>query len=89
MKFQEKTLRIIKVNQEINLVIIDGTENNAGVIVTPDTLLRAKKAGLSVELAQLHNDSYSFFQKINDLVITGPTLTNVNDFRAILILPKN
>ena len=68
---------------------IDGTENNAGVIVTPDTLLRAKKAGLSVELAQLHNDSYSFFQKINDLVITGPTLTNVNDFRAILILPKN
>tara|TARA_Y100001934_G_scaffold275503_1_gene370042 strand:- start:128 stop:1378 length:1251 start_codon:yes stop_codon:yes gene_type:complete len=67
---------------------IDGTEDNAGVIITPDSLSRAKNQGLSIELAQEKNDSYNFFRCIDDLVVTGPTFTNVNDFRAILILPE-
>ena len=66
---------------------IDGTEDNAGVIVTPDTLKRAKLAGISLKQHQETNDSYGFFKALDDLVITGPTLTNVNDFRAILISP--
>ena len=67
---------------------IDGTEDNAGEIITPDSLSRAKNQGLSIELAQEKNDSYNFFRCIDDLVVTGPTFTNVNDFRAILILPE-
>ena len=66
---------------------IDGTEDNAGVIVTPDTLKRAKLAGISLKQHQETNDSYGFFKALDDLIITGPTLTNVNDFRAILISP--
>ncbi len=64
---------------------IDGTEDNAGAIVTPDTLARAEAAGLKAADYLANNDGYSFFQAIDDLVISGPTLTNVNDFRAILI----
>ncbi len=64
---------------------IDGTEDAAGAIITPDTLARARAAGLDpVEVLRGH-DSYSLFAVINDLVITGPTLTNVNDIRAVLI----
>ena len=66
---------------------IDGTENNAGAIVTPDTLARAQTLGLDARAALAKNDAYTFFETLGDLVITGPTRTNVNDFRAILIDP--
>jgi hydroxypyruvate reductase len=64
---------------------IDGTENAAGAIVAPDTLACARSAGLDARRHLQTHDSYSFFDAIGDLVRTGPTLTNVNDFRAILI----
>lgn len=64
---------------------IDGVEDNAGVLVTPDTLDRAKMAGFEASESLARNDAYGFFAAIDDLVMTGPTLTNVNDFRAILI----
>ncbi|OED44838.1 hydroxypyruvate reductase [Chromatiales bacterium (ex Bugula neritina AB1)] len=64
---------------------IDGSEDNAGAIVTPSTLKRGEEAGLSAKLYLENNDAYTFFSAIDDLLMTGPTLTNVNDFRAILI----
>ena len=64
---------------------IDGTEDNAGAIIGPDTLARAAMAGVDPAAALANNDAYSFFEKIGDLVISGPTFTNVNDFRAILV----
>jgi len=64
---------------------IDGTEDNAGAMVTPDTLARARAVGANARRMLANNDGYSFFQAINDLVMSGPTLTNVNDFRALLI----
>jgi hydroxypyruvate reductase len=64
---------------------IDGTEDAAGAIATPDTLARAGEAGLNPRKMLDAHDSYSLFAALGDLVITGPTLTNVNDFRAILI----
>jgi hydroxypyruvate reductase len=64
---------------------IDGTEDNAGAIVTPDTLVRARERGVDARKHLANNDGYSFFQAIDDLVVSGPTLTNVNDLRAILI----
>jgi glycerate 2-kinase len=67
---------------------IDGTETNAGAIVTPDTLARASALGLDAKGALARNDSYQFFRALDDLVETGPTRTNVNDFRAILIRPR-
>ncbi|HQT47517.1 MAG TPA: DUF4147 domain-containing protein [Acidocella sp.] len=65
---------------------IDGTEDAAGAIVTPDTLVRARALGLDPAKMLNAHDSYSFFAALGDLVVTGPTLTNVNDIRAILIL---
>ena len=65
---------------------IDGIEDNAGAMVTPDTLLRARAAGLSLDEHLACNDAYGYFQALNDLVFSGPTHTNVNDFRAILVL---
>jgi hydroxypyruvate reductase len=65
---------------------IDGVEDNAGAVVTPDTLARALAAGLKAGDHLDRNDAYSFFQGIGDLVVTGPTFTNVNDFRALLVL---
>ena len=67
---------------------IDGTEDNAGAIVYPDTIARAEALGLAIEAKLAHNDGYGFFAALGDLVVTGPTLTNVNDFRAILVLPQ-
>jgi hydroxypyruvate reductase len=63
---------------------IDGSEDNAGAFITPDTLARAKAAGLDFEAALAGNDMYPVFAALGDLVMTGPTLTNVNDFRAVL-----
>lgn len=65
---------------------IDGTEDNAGAIVYPDSLARATALGISAQTALANNDAYGFFAALGDLVVTGPTLTNVNDFRAILVL---
>ena len=64
---------------------IDGTEDAAGAMVTPDTLSRARAAGLDARSFLANHDSYGFFAPLGDLVRTGPTLTNVNDIRAILI----
>lgn len=64
---------------------IDGTGDNAGSLVTPNTLARAKASGVDAHEMKNHNDSYHFFAAIDDLVVTGPTLTNVNDLRAIYI----
>ncbi len=65
---------------------IDGVEDNAGAFVTPDTLARAKAAGLSLADCLDRNDAVGFFQPLDDLFTTGPTHTNVNDFRALLVL---
>jgi hydroxypyruvate reductase len=64
---------------------VDGSENNAGAMIYPDTLERAHALGLHPEAQLEDNNSYSFFKVLNDIVETGPTLTNVNDFRAILV----
>ena len=64
---------------------IDGSENNAGALLYPDTLERAYKLGLNPKKYLEKNDAYTFFFKLGDLVETGPTYTNVNDFRAILV----
>ncbi|WP_420349283.1 glycerate kinase type-2 family protein [Pelagibius sp.] len=64
---------------------IDGSEDNAGAILTPETLARAAAAGLDAKAMLANNDGYGFFSKLGALVKTGPTRTNVNDFRAILI----
>ncbi|HEX7439663.1 MAG TPA: glycerate kinase [Caldimonas sp.] len=65
---------------------IDGVEDNAGAIVTPDTLARAAARGLKAQDFLDRNDAYNFFLPLSDLVVTGPTFTNVNDFRALLIV---
>ena len=65
---------------------IDGIEDNAGAAVTPDTLARAEAQGIKPANCLDRNDAYGFFSAVGDLVITGPTHTNVNDFRAILVL---
>jgi hydroxypyruvate reductase len=64
---------------------IDGVEDNAGALVLPDTLARATALGHKAADHLERNDAYGFFSAIGDLVVTGPTHTNVNDFRAILI----
>jgi len=64
---------------------IDGMEQIAGAIITPDTLERARRMGLDPVACLENNDGHGFFEKLGDQVITGPTQTNVNDFRALLI----
>ena len=64
---------------------IDGTEDAAGAVIGPDTLSRASAAGLDATAMLYGHDSYTFFDVLDDLIRTGPTLTNINDFRAILI----
>jgi hydroxypyruvate reductase len=65
---------------------IDGIEDNAGAYVAPDTLARARARGMKLDQYLDRNDAYGYFEPLGDLVITGPTHTNVNDFRAILVL---
>ena len=65
---------------------IDGVENNAGALVTPDSLQRASDKGMQATSYLDRNDAYGFFDALQNLVVTGPTHTNVNDFRAILVL---
>ena len=65
---------------------IDGVEDNAGAQVAPDTLARAAALGLKITDHLQRNDAYGFFSALGDLVVTGPTHTNVNDFRAVLVV---
>ncbi|SOY53154.1 HYDROXYPYRUVATE REDUCTASE OXIDOREDUCTASE PROTEIN; tartrate degradation [Cupriavidus taiwanensis] len=65
---------------------IDGSEDNAGAMLSPDTLTRAGARGLNARAHLENNDGYGFFAGLDDLIVTGPTRTNVNDFRAILIV---
>ncbi|MFD1796339.1 glycerate kinase [Paracoccus aurantiacus] len=64
---------------------VDGAAEVAGAVISPDTLARAKAAGVDPAEALRRNDAHSFFAALGDQVVPGPTLTNVNDFRAILI----
>jgi hydroxypyruvate reductase len=65
---------------------IDGSEDNAGAIVTPSTLARAAASGLKAQDFLDRNDAHGFFAPLGDLVVPGPTFTNVNDFRAMLVV---
>lgn len=65
---------------------IDGSETNAGAVMAPDTVSRARQADINPTALLDDNDAYTFFEKLGDLVVTGPTYTNVNDYRAILIV---
>ncbi|TCZ64886.1 glycerate kinase type-2 family protein [Roseicella aquatilis] len=65
---------------------IDGAEEAAGAIVTPDSLARAAARGLDAKAALAANDAHAVFEALGDQVVTGPTLTNVNDFRAVLVV---
>jgi glycerate 2-kinase len=67
---------------------IDGSEDNAGAMLTPTTWQRALALNIDAAAMLANNDGYGFFEQLNDLIITGPTRTNVNDFRAILITAK-
>ena len=64
---------------------IDGSEDNAGALLGPDTATRARSAGIDPRDFLARNDSYGFFAALGDLLVTGPTLTNVNDYRAIVV----
>jgi glycerate 2-kinase len=64
---------------------IDGSEDNAGALLAPDTLAKARAAGVDPRKCLARNDSYGFFAALGDLVVSGPTLTNVNDYRAIVV----
>jgi hydroxypyruvate reductase len=64
---------------------IDGSEDNAGALLAPDSLTRAAALGVDAKARLADNDGYGFFAALDDLIVTGPTLTNVNDFRAIFI----
>ncbi len=66
---------------------IDGAQDNAGAFLTPATWQRAHHLGLDATAMLSDNDSYGFFAAVDDLLVTGPTRTNVNDFRAVLVLP--
>jgi glycerate 2-kinase len=64
---------------------IDGSEDNAGAFIDPTTISRARDSGLTLAQALANNDAYSLFSNIGDLLVTGPTFTNVNDFRAVIV----
>jgi hydroxypyruvate reductase len=65
---------------------IDGSEDNAGALLAPDSIERAAQQGIRAKAMLENNDGYGFFSALDDLVVSGPTRTNVNDFRAVLIL---
>ena len=64
---------------------IDGTEDNAGALYSPESVKTAQEKGLQAQKMLANNDGYSYFEALDALVVTGPTRTNVNDYRAILI----
>ena len=65
---------------------VDGALDVAGAFCAPDTLARSRAAGLDARASLARNDAHSFFASLGDQVVTGPTRTNVNDFRAILVV---
>ena len=65
---------------------IDGIEDNAGALLFPDSAARAAALGINALSLLENNDGYSYFSALGDLLVTGPTRTNVNDYRVILIL---
>ena len=65
---------------------IDGSEDNADAVLATDSLTGAAAAGASAKKLLADNDGYSFYEALNDLVVTDPTRTNVNDYRVILVL---
>src|SRR5690606_5422767 len=67
---------------------IDGVEDNAGAVLAPDSIARGRAAGLDARRLLDDNDAWRYFSTLGDLVVTGPTRTNVNDYRAILLLPR-
>ena len=64
---------------------IDGSEDNAGAVLAPDSPERARALGLQAKRMLADNDAYGYFSRLGDLVVTGPTRTNVNDYRVILV----
>jgi hydroxypyruvate reductase len=68
---------------------VDGLEEIAGAYLAPDTLHRAFGRGIRAQEALANNDGHGFFEALGDSLVTGPTLTNVNDFRAILITKED
>jgi hydroxypyruvate reductase len=66
---------------------VDGAEEIAGAFIAPDTLARARSLGVDARKSLADNDGHGFFERLGDQLITGPTRTNVNDFRAVLVLP--
>ena len=64
---------------------VDGAAEVAGAYAGPDTLVNARRADLDAKVALARNDAHSFFDKVGGQIVTGPTLTNVNDFRAFLL----
>jgi hydroxypyruvate reductase len=64
---------------------IDGSEDNAGAVMSPDCLARAATLGMAPRRMLADNDGYGFFSALDNLVVTGPTRTNVNDYRVILV----
>ncbi len=66
---------------------VDGAEETAGAVIDPTTLQRAVAAGMLPAASLANNDGHGFFRALGDAIVTGPTLTNVNDFRAILVMP--
>jgi hydroxypyruvate reductase len=64
---------------------VDGAEQIAGAYLAPDTLARARKQGINARHSLANNDGHGFFEALGDAIVSGPTLTNVNDFRAVLI----
>jgi hydroxypyruvate reductase len=66
---------------------VDGAAEVAGAIADPSTLALSEAMGISAKAALANNDAHGFFQTVDAQVVTGPTMTNVNDFRAILVLP--
>jgi len=68
---------------------IDGSEDNAGALMTPESYSRAETLGLKAADELANNNGYGYFQALDALLMTGPTRTNVNDFRAILIVPSS
>ena len=67
---------------------IDGSEDNAGAFLAPDSIARARAQGRDARKLLAANDSYGFFAATGELLVTGPTRTNVNDYRAIVVLPQ-
>ncbi|MEM8709463.1 MAG: MOFRL family protein, partial [Planctomycetota bacterium] len=68
---------------------IDGSETNAGAVVGPTTLQRHPGGRDAARAHLVGHDAWTYFNRLEDLVVTGPTLTNVNDFRAVLVLPSS